>query len=338
MSLTEATDANANANANAPALGKEARAFVEGAFDLRLPQCVSRAQSNDGATKLLYQLNDGSTVETVHMPRKVKNPRTTLCISTQVGCAMGCVFCKTAEMGLQRNLTAGEIVGQVLASMLLLGTTDPHRISLVFMGMGEPLHNLEQVIRALQILTEPAGLGLSPSRITVSTSGLVPGIDALGKLENPPCLALSVNATTDAERAKLMPIGRAYSLEQLRAALVAYPLRPHQKITLEYVLLRGINDSSDDAVRLAAFSAGYRSVVNVIPWNAFDGGPFARPTDEELQVFTRILHEHGALVTVRRSRGRDVGGACGQLATPTHRKGPSRVRAQRRLPLHGENA
>lgn len=319
---------DAHTGALGPELGRELRAFVEERFDFTLPEIVGREPSDDGATKLLFRMADGATVETVHMPRAVKNPRVTLCVSSQVGCAMGCTFCRTAEMGLVRSLRPEEIVGQVLATLLALGPDDPGRVSLVFMGMGEPLHvgALDHVTRAIEILCEEHGLGLAPMRITVSTSGLVPGIQALARSKKRPCLALSLNATTDEARARIMPVTRRHGLAELREALLAYPARPHEKITIEYVLLAGVNDTRDDAERIAAFAKGYRSVVNVIPWNAYPTGEFARPNDEAASSFVAYLRELGCLVLVRRSRGRDVGGACGQLATDaTRAKSPRRL-------------
>ncbi len=307
-------------SADGPSLGKASRAFVEAHLDLSLPRVVQSTPSGDGSTKLLLELADGKTIEAVHMPRAVKNPRVTICISSQVGCAMGCTFCNTAAMGLVRNLTAAEIVGQVVAVLRALGPRDLGRVSLVFMGMGEPLHNLPAVVRALDVLCDEAGLGLAPARITVSTAGLVDGIRALARAPRRPCLALSLNATTDAERSAIMPIGKKHDLAALRAALDAWPARPHEKLVLEYVLLAGRNDRLADAERIAAFASGLRAVVNVIPWNPFAGAPFGAPTDEHTRSFVSALAERGCLVTVRRSRGRDVAGACGQLATLARRQ------------------
>ena len=313
-----------------PKLGRDLREFVEEHLDLALPSTVARTSSADGSTKLLLALDDGKTIEAVHMPRAVKNPRVTLCISSQVGCAMGCTFCLTAQMGLVRNLTAAEIVGQVLRTVLELGPADRGRISLVFMGMGEPLHNVDAVIRALDVLCDEAGLGLAPMRITVSTSGLVDGIRALAKAKHRPCLALSLNATTDAERSELMPITKRHDLASLRRALAEYPTRPHEKLTIEYVLLAGRNDRREDAERIAAFVTGLKCVVNVIPFNPHEGGGFARPDDESVKRFASWLHVAGCLVTTRTSRGRDVGGACGQLATLTSlRRRPTKEMPER---------
>jgi 23S rRNA (adenine2503-C2)-methyltransferase len=320
---------NAQVGRKVPELGKERKAFVEERLDLRLPTIVERNRSDDGSTKLLLRLDDGATVEAVHMPRAVKNARVTLCISSQVGCAMGCTFCHTASMGLIRSLRVDEIVGQVFAALLELGPDDPGRVSIVFMGMGEPLHPsaIDQVTRAIEILCGEHGLGLSPMRITVSTSGLVPGIVALAKAKKRPCLALSLNATTDEARSRIMPITKRHNLEELRQALLVFPRRPHEKIVLEYVLLAGVNDTREDAERIAQFATGYRNVVNVIPWNAYPTGEFSRPDDDVALNFARLLTELGCLVTVRRSRGRDVSGACGQLATESKRRRLSVVRA-----------
>jgi 23S rRNA (adenine2503-C2)-methyltransferase len=279
----------------------------------RVPELEARHRSADGSTKLVMRFAS-DRVEAVHMPRDVGNGRVTLCVSSQVGCAMGCAFCATARMGFGRHLSAGEIVAQVLAVIAALGPRHPGELTLVFMGMGEPLHNLPEVSRAIAVLCEPRGLGLSPRRITVSTSGLVPEIAALGKLVPRPLLAVSLNATTDAARERLMPIGRRYRLSELRAALMRFPVRPRERIMIEYVLLSGVNDGADDARRLAQFCAPFPHQINLIPWNAHPGAEFRAPTDDELDRFARsLLAETRAVVTVRRSRGRDVGAACGQL-------------------------
>ena len=225
-------------------------------LDLNLPVLEERHTSADGATKLVVRFGD-DRVEAVHMPRDVGNGRVTLCVSSQVGCAMGCGFCATARMGFGRHLSAGEIVAQVLTVVAELGPRHPGELTLVFMGMGEPLHNLPEVARAIAVLCEPRGLGLSPNRITVSTSGLVSEIDALGGLAPRPLLAVSLNATTDEVRSRLMPINRRYPLSELQAALTRYPVRTRERITLEYVLLAGVNDTPEDAERLAAFGAPF---------------------------------------------------------------------------------
>jgi 23S rRNA (adenine2503-C2)-methyltransferase len=282
-------------------------------LDLAVPVLEERRTSTDGTTKVLVRFGD-ERVEAVHMPRDVGSGRVTLCVSSQVGCAMGCGFCATARMGFGRHLSAGEIVGQVLAIVAELGPRHPGELTLVFMGMGEPLHNLSEVARSIAVLCEPRGLGLSPNRITVSTSGLVPEIERLAVLAPRPLLAVSLNATTDETRARLMPIARRYSLSELRAALSRYPLRARERITLEYVLLAGVNDTPEDAKRLAEFGAAFPHQLNLIPWNAHAGADFRCPTEAAIDAFALALLEHTrAVVTVRRSRGRDVGAACGQL-------------------------
>lgn len=299
--------------AGSPDMGKDGKAFLAQHFDAWLPEVVHTVPSHDGSTKLVLRLADGNTIECVHMPRDVRNPRVTLCLSSQVGCAMGCTFCATATMGLVRNLDVHEIVTQVLVALRELGPNDASRITLVFMGMGEPLHNYDNVLAAIGVLADTRGLGIPLRRITVSTSGLVPQIERLAREPQRPCIALSVNATTDERRLRTMPITKAHGLSALRAALETVPLRSHEKITLEYVLLAGENDTLEDAERLAAFCRGFRHNVNVIPYNHFEGTHYHEPTEETLQAFVKRLQDLGALVTVRRSRGRDAAAACGQL-------------------------
>jgi 23S rRNA (adenine2503-C2)-methyltransferase len=308
-----------------PALaGRAARAL---SARLELPSIRERTASADGSSKLVLSFGSHA-VEAVHMPRQVRSgQRATLCVSSQVGCAMGCTFCATASMGFHRQLSAGEIVAQVLVVLRELGPRHPGELTLVFMGMGEPLHNLRSVARAIEIVCAPGGLGLSPRRITVSTSGLVPEIDELGSLPVRPLLAVSLNATTDAARSALMPINRRYPLAALRAALERYPWRPREHATIEYVLLQGENDSDDDAARLADFCAPFPHHINVIPFNQHPGARFRRPDDEAVARFARaILARRPALVTVRRSRGQDVQGACGQLVS-SERLGQRRSRS-----------
>jgi 23S rRNA (adenine2503-C2)-methyltransferase len=283
--------------------------------DLRLPQILERHPSSDGSTKLVLGLADGQRIEAVHMPRRVKHPRVTFCVSSQVGCAMGCTFCATGAMGIKRNLQAGEIVGQVLRLMAELGPERPSQLTLVFMGMGEPMHNLANVHQAIRVMCDPRGLGLAASRITVSTSGLVSGIERLSKLSPRPLLALSLNATTDEMRSETMPVNRAWNLARLRKALDAWGLRPNEKFTFEFVLLAGVNDTDEDADRLAAWlgELRHKHVVNLIPMNEHAHAPFHEPVEDRVQAFSDRLKANGCFVTVRRSRGRDVQAACGQL-------------------------
>jgi len=296
-------------------LGKGVSAWLGENADLHLPEILERHRSSDGSTKLVLGLADGQRIEAVHMPRRVRNPRVTFCISSQVGCAMGCTFCATGAMGIKRNLQAGEIVGQVLRLLSELGPERPSQLNLVFMGMGEPMHNLANVHQAIKVMCDQRGLDLAASRITVSTSGLVSGIEKLSKLSPRPLLALSLNATTDDMRSATMPVNRAWNLARLRQALDAWGPRPNEKFTFEFVLLAGVNDPDADADRLPA-SLGdprHKHVVNLIPMNEHAHSPFHEPVEDRIQAFSDRLKDHGCFVTVRRSRGRDVQAACGQL-------------------------
>ena len=299
----------------APELGSSIRRWLTSVADLRLPGIVERQPSEDGSTKLALELADGKRIEAVHMPRKVRNPRVTYCLSSQVGCAMGCTFCATGSMGILRNLQPGEILGQVLTLMAELGPDRGHLLTLVFMGMGEPLHNLDHLHHAIRLMCHPAGLGLGKGRITVSTSGLVSGIDKLAKLEPRPNLALSLNATTDEARSRTMPVNRVWNLARLRQALDDWGPKQGEKFCFEYVLLAGENDTRADAERLAAWLGDLRRGhnLNLIPMNEHSASDFREPGEDCVQQFAEWLKALGCFVTVRRSRGRDVQGACGQL-------------------------
>jgi 23S rRNA (adenine2503-C2)-methyltransferase len=296
-------------------LSREIRAWLEAHTDLSLPAIAERHSSTDGSTKLVLELSDGRRVEAVHMPRHESDPRVTFCISSQVGCALGCTFCATGAMGIVRNLTAGEIVGQVLALMRDLGPQAGESVTVVFMGMGEPLHNLDHVHRAITVLCHPEGVCLSPGRITVSTAGLVSGIERLARMVPRPQLAISLNATTDAARSATMPVNRAWNLARLRQALDTWELKRHERLLFEYVMLAGVNDTEEDADRLAAWLGDlrHRHTVNLIPMNEHPHAAFREPAEQRVHAFANRLHGHGCFVTVRRSRGRDVQGACGQL-------------------------
>jgi 23S rRNA (adenine2503-C2)-methyltransferase len=302
-------------NPDGPALGKAARAWLAAAGELSLPELASSHPSEDGATKVKLRLADGECIEAVHMPREVRSPRVTLCVSSQVGCAMGCTFCATGAMGIRRNLTAGEIVGQVLALIRALGPDRGHSITLVFMGMGEPLHNLDHVHRAIRILNHPAGLNIATRRITVSTSGLVPAIERLAGMRPRPWLALSLNATTDEARSRVMPVNRVWNLARLRQALDRWTLAAGEKLLVEYVLMDGENDTPEDADRLADWLGDLRTGhnINLIRMNEHPAAPFREPPEARLRAFLDRLKARGCFVTVRKSRGRDVQGACGQL-------------------------
>ena len=291
-------------------LPKEWRALVADRAVAALPEIERETPSQDGSRKLVFRLPDGARVSAVLMP---DDGRITLCLSTQVGCGYGCVFCLTGTMGLERNLTAGEIVGQLLAANAL-GARVTH---LVFMGMGEPLANYAALVQALRILTDARlGPGYSPRRITVSTVGLVSGIDRLGRENLKVNLAVSLHAATDEVRARLMPVNRSWNLGALMAAVRRYPLAPRQRVFFEYVMLDGVNDSTDDAHALARLLRGVRTKINLIPFNDWDGAPFRRPPLPTILAFQTVLLDAGITTTVRWSKGEDIGAACGQLREP----------------------
>ncbi len=273
------------------------------------PTVVHRARSEDGTEKFVLRLADGRQIESVFIP---DTPAQTFCVSTQVGCAMGCAFCLTGKMGLVRHLTGGEIAGQVRVLAHALDMLDTP-FNIVLMGMGEPLHNYDETMKALRMLAETHGLGLSPKRVTLSTVGLVPMLDRLAAEPLMPNLAISLHATTEAQRGALVPVTKKYALSDVLAACQRFPLAKRSRITFEYVLLDGVNDTPEDARRLVRLLSGIKGKVNLIPLNAAPGIPFERPGDARVDHFARILSERGLLVSVRKSRGRDIRAACGQL-------------------------
>ncbi len=274
-----------------------------------VPEVESVTRSQDGSQKFVLRLADGARVHAVLMPDR---DRLTLCLSTQVGCGFACAFCFTGTMGLIRNLPAGEIVGQLAAVRRTL-PPETRITHLVFMGMGEPLANYEATVKALRLLTHPDGFGYSPRRITVSTVGLVSGIKKLAKENVKVNLAISLHATTDAVRERLMPVNLSWGLDELLKACRAFPLPVRRRMTFEYVLLDGVNDSPEDAIRLTRLLKGIRAKVNLIPFNDWEGSGFRRPSLPRILAFQAILQEHGITATVRWSKGEDIGAACGQL-------------------------
>ncbi|HZS37003.1 MAG TPA: 23S rRNA (adenine(2503)-C(2))-methyltransferase RlmN [Polyangia bacterium] len=331
-------------------LGKALRARVAEHAEVRKLDVDLEQISRDGTRKLRLRTADARVLETVLIPDGdasapdddeedeaaapepehlqhalfPKRPKLTQCVSSQVGCALDCTFCATAKLGFGRNLTAGEIVDQVYRAQALvrgLDDGDPtrragadHVTNIVFMGMGEPLHNYANVMRALAILTDERGAGFSRRRITVSTAGLVPAIEKLAREQLQPNLAVSLNATTDEVRDQIMPINRKWNIARLLEAVRAVPLERRRRITFEYVLLDGVNDTDADAARLAKLIRGIPSKVNVIPWNPHPLSDFRRPSDERVRAFQSELKSRGLAVYVRRSRGDDIDAACGQLA------------------------
>jgi 23S rRNA (adenine2503-C2)-methyltransferase len=297
-------------------LSRELRADLASQFRMSTPTLAHREKSVDGTEKFLLRLADGRTIESVFIP---DTPSMTFCISTQVGCAMACSFCLTGKMGLVRNLTAGEIAGQVrvLADALNMRGA---AFNIVLMGMGEPLHNYDETMKALRILTDAQGFAMPARRITLSTVGLLPALERLAKEPVMPNLAISLHAPTDLLRGELVPINRKYGVGDIIAAAKRFPLKKRSRITFEYVLLAGVNDSPQDARRLARLLAGVKSKVNLIPLNAAAGIPFERPSDAAVDQFARIIAEHGLTVSVRKSRGRDIRAACGQLIVEGQKK------------------
>jgi 23S rRNA (adenine2503-C2)-methyltransferase len=333
-------------------LPKPLRERLQGEIALGLPTVERVYDSTDGTRRYLLKLGDGKTVETVWMPTGAPNPRSrkartgptrphelsetrndsaesgsvvranfreeetgraTVCISTQVGCPVNCGFCLTALMGLERNLTAGEIAGQVLrvaADQGVVANSD--RLNIVMMGQGEPLLNLPNVLKATRLLTDPQGVAISPRRITLSTSGIIPKIEELGQAEVRPKLAISLNASTEEQRRELMPITRKYHLKDLIAVCRAYPLRTWEKLTFEYVLLRGVNDADADARRVVKLLANLDAKVNLIALNPGPGIPYATPTPERVASF-QVIVRRSLPCFLRKPRGLDVYAACGQL-------------------------
>jgi 23S rRNA (adenine2503-C2)-methyltransferase len=291
-------------------LPKQIRAQLEGSFDYGLPKVRTRFDSVDGTRRYLLELSDGKTVETVLMP---EGERYTFCISSQVGCPVNCQFCLTALMGLERNLSAGEIVGQVLHVAKINGLeASIDRLNIVMMGQGEPLLNLANVVKATRLLLDPAGIGFSPRRVTVSTSGILPKMLELAKEPVRPKLAISLNASTEEQRREIMPITKKYHLKDLMDICRKYPLRSWEKLTFEYVLLKGVNDTDADARRVAKLVSNINCKVNLIALNPGPGIPFETPSPERVASFQEIV-KRSVPCFIRKPRGLDVYAACGQL-------------------------
>jgi 23S rRNA (adenine2503-C2)-methyltransferase len=301
-------------------LSRALREQLEERFTVSRLKTVRRAESKDGTVKFLFGLGDGARIESVLIPEA---RRLTLCISTQAGCGFGCAFCATAVLGLRRNLSASEIVDQIIETSRTLAENE--RIThVVLMGMGEPLANYRETVKALEIISNAEwGLGISPRRITLSTVGLVPQIQKLME-ETQVNLAISLHAPDDRLRAELMPVNRKYSLSQLLDCCRKLPIPRRKRITFEYVLLGGVNDSERHARELAELLRGIPSKVNVIPFNPHPGSAFSRPLPEDIERFQTVLRNLGVQVNVRRPRGDDIQAACGQL------QGEESGRAQRR--------
>lgn len=291
-------------------LGRDFRAGLAASYCVRIPKVERKSVSSDGTVKFLLRLEDGQFIETVYIP---ESSRDTLCISSQVGCDVGCTFCMTARMGFRRNLRPGEIIGQVLR-VIREGYLPEKGFNVVFMGMGEPLYNYQNVLKAFQLLIDSAGINLSYRKITLSTSGIVPVLDKLACEPVAPNLAISLNATTEATRSRVMPINEKWSMQELLDSCRRFPLDTRRRITFEYVLLGGETDSEQDAHRLASLLKGIPAKVNLIPFNPGPELLHSRPGPERVERFRSLLNDLGVAAFVRRARGDDVAAACGQLA------------------------
>jgi len=292
-------------------IAKLEREMLASTFFISKPSIIRTEVSADSTRKFLFELEDDHTVESVLIPDE---DRQTLCISSQVGCQQACHFCLTGSGGFKRNLKAYEIADQVLEIARILKEEGQRRITnIVLMGMGEPLANFDEVVKALKVITSEKGLGFSPRRVTVSTDGLVPEIDKLAASGVKVNLAISLNATTDEVRNKIMPVNKRYPIKELLAACKRFPLEPRRRITFEYVILKGVNDSAEDAQRLAKLLRGIKCKVNLIPFNPFPGSEFKRPDDNAVRRFQIVLLDHHYTAPVRESRGSDISAACGQL-------------------------
>ncbi len=293
-------------------LAKDFREALAAKFEVRLPKVVREQKSGDGTVKWLFEVGGADTIESVLIP---EDDRITLCVSSQVGCAMGCTFCATAQMGLKRNLTVAEVVGQILyakrATPRFYGA-DRRLSNIVFMGMGEPLQNWPRLKQVIALLESDFAFKISNRRITVSTSGLIPQIKKLGE-ESDVNLALSLNASRDESRREIMPVNKAWDMAALRAALLEFPRPSNRKVTIEYVLLSGVNDSVEDARRLGAFLRGIPCKINLIPFNEFPGSKFTTPDPESVLKFQQVLHHADLNARIRTPRGRDIAAACGML-------------------------
>ncbi|QPH92787.1 23S rRNA (adenine(2503)-C(2))-methyltransferase RlmN [Campylobacter concisus] len=304
-------------------LPKDMRQDLADKFYLDPLKCVKFEQSSDGSIKYLFELKDGLKIESVLLPMKEeisdedgkisRHARYTICVSSQVGCKMGCAFCLTAKGGLVRNLTAGEIVGQILWIKRENNIPYERRINVVYMGMGEPLDNLANVSKAIKILALNEGLAISPRRQTVSTSGLGSQIKKLGEMDLGVLLAISLHAVTNELRSRLMPINKAYNIEAVMDAVRGFPIDMRKRVMFEYLVIKDLNDSVSDAKKLVKLLHGIKAKVNLIYFNPHEGSEFGRPELSNMLKFQEYLRDHGVTCTIRQSKGLDISAACGQL-------------------------
>ena len=292
-------------------LPKTVRAELALSWQIEHPHIHRRFDSTDGTRRYLVQLEDNEFAESVFIPEEHRN---TICISSQIGCALACAFCMTGKLGLKRHLTAGEIVGQVVAAQRdNLPWEQRDAFNIVLMGMGEPLHNYDNVMKALRILHDPEGMNMSMNRITLSTAGMLPALERLAQEPVIPNLAISLTGATNEKRDVLMPINRRYPIEELLDAVRRFPLKHRQRVTFEYVLLKGVTDSLDDAKALVRLLKGIPAKVNLIPLNEAEELEYERPSDAAVERFQNVLVENNVSAFVRKNRGNDISAACGQL-------------------------
>ncbi|MDR2151481.1 MAG: 23S rRNA (adenine(2503)-C(2))-methyltransferase RlmN [Helicobacteraceae bacterium] len=304
-------------------LPKELRAALNDRFTLEAVTIAAKQNSADGSVKYLFRLADNHAIEAVLLLMReeqidedenvAKQAQYTICVSTQVGCKIGCAFCMTAKGGFTRNLSAGEIVAQVLLIKRDRQMPPEKGLNVVYMGMGEPLDNLDNVAKAIAILSDESGLGISPRRQTLSTSGISPKIVALGKMKLGVLLAISLHAVDDRTRQTLMPINKAYNIESIIAAVKAFPIDLRKRVMFEYLMIKGVNDSIDCAKKLVKLLSGLRAKVNLIAFNPHEAAVFESPDRVAVESFQRFLLDRGLLCVVRKSRGLDIDAACGQL-------------------------
>ena len=300
-------------------LGMETRRLLEDNFWISSLKKADEQHSQDGSIKYRFLLEDGKSIESVYMPHSSHN---TVCVSSQVGCGMGCDFCMTGTMGLIRNLKTSEIIDQVFAVSAEMPKEKTLR-NIVFMGMGEPFHNYQNLMQALEILTDEYGFNFSQRRITVSTSGLLPKIRSFGKEKIKANLAISLNGVTDQVRSTLMPINNAYNLSKLMKVCREFPLESRNRITFEYILIRDLTDSIKDAKGLIRLLHGLKFKINLIPYNSDPGNKYQAPSQKQVRKFQKYLLDHNVVAPLRISKGQDIQGACGQLVVT--KKNPSDI-------------
>ncbi|MDR1976182.1 MAG: 23S rRNA (adenine(2503)-C(2))-methyltransferase RlmN [Campylobacteraceae bacterium] len=304
-------------------LPKSLRAELSQKYSIMPLRVLKVEESRDGSKKYLFALQDNLTIESVLLPMKleefdedgkrVHHTRYTICISSQVGCKIGCAFCLTGKSGFVRNLTAGELTAQVLLIKQLNAIDASRRVNIVYMGMGEPLDNFDNVVKAVGIFSDIDGLSISPKRQTISTSGISSKIDKLGKMDTGVLLAISLHAVDDETRAKLMPINKAYDINSIIKAVKAFPIDVRKRVLFEYLVIKDVNDSLESAKKLVKLLNGIKAKVNLIYFNPHEGSEFKRPSEKDVAAFAAFLNSHGLLCTVRQSKGLDISAACGQL-------------------------